>query len=317
MTAPERDDLHIPPDPPTGPLPVVLFETVVKVCGTSLYWRKSVLRVFRSAGIKQTTIDTYETSGKSKFEVARWALDDLNRSGRRGWIVQRRVVSELANLGHPEDKVPDLAAGQRALDALRKAAQESHLLIDPHELERRRRRAAHARASAERSRRELELQQLHETFEVLRSPAQNKQARGYALERLLAGLFRLEELDYTGSFKTETDQVDGSVVVDAFTYLLEARWRDEVAADAELSTFLNKVERRLDATRGLFISMAGFRPAAVNLYRLSKENKLILMSGEDLSMVLGGRISFADALREKIRAASTRGEPYLQLATLL
>lgn len=41
------------------------------------------------------------------------------------------------------------------------------------------------------------------------------------------------------------------------------------------------------------------------------------MDGMDLVLVLEGRISIGDALREKIRAAGKHGEPYLRLAELL
>lgn len=62
--------------------------------------------------------------------------------------------------------------------------------------------------------------------------------------------------------------------------------------------------------------MAGFREEAVQLYRLAKENRLILMDGQDLAWVLEGRIGFADALRAKVGAATIQGNPYLRLTTL-
>lgn len=64
-----------------------------------------------------------------------------------------------------------------------------------------------------------------------------------------------------------------------------------------LGAFVNKVERRIDATRGLFISMAVFRPKAVDLYRRAKQNRVVLMDGADIAWILEGRCDFVEALR--------------------
>jgi hypothetical protein len=62
--------------------------------------------------------------------------------------------------------------------------------------------------------------------------------------------------------------------------------------------------------------MAGFRLDAVELYRRSKDNRLVLVDGQDLSLILEGRFDLLDALREKVCAAATLGEPYLRLADM-
>jgi hypothetical protein len=290
-----------------------VYEAVVAVCGETLYWKRTLKRIFRQAGVSQTAIDRYEALGK--FQMARAVLDALDNAGPRGAQVQRNLVNALANLAQPEDGVPDLAAGRQALEHLRAVAKAKSLLVDPEEEQRRQRQETAAAERLERSQREAKMLELRNQFRALHG-SDNKQARGYALERLLRDLFRVHELDFNASYKTETDQIDGSLVVDAFTYLLEARWRTKPAADAELGGLTHKVERRLDATRGLFLSMAGFRDEAVNLYRLAKENRLILMDGQDLSLILEGHFDLLDALREKIRTAATLGEPYVRLAEL-
>lgn len=296
------------------PLSVEVYEAVVAVCGETLYWKRTLKRIFRQAGVAQTAIDRYEDL--SKFQMARAVLDALDSAGNRGAKVQRNIVNALANLAQPEDRVPDVSAGRRALEHLRIVAKAQSLLVDPEDEQRRQRQEAAAAERLAVSQRAGTMLDLQDRFRAMHGPSTDKQGRGYALERLLRDLFRLHELDYNASYKTETDQIDGSVVVDAFTYLLEARWRDKPAADAELGGLAHKVERRLDATRGMFVSMAGFRDEAVSLYRLAKENRLILVDGQDLSLVLEGRFDLLDALREKIRAAATLGEPYLRLTEL-
>jgi hypothetical protein len=85
---------------------------------------------------------------------------------------------------------------------------------------------------------------------------------------------------------------------------------------ADLASFADKVERRIEATRALFISMAGFRSTAVDRYRHAKENRLVLLDGNDLTWILEGRFDFTDALRAKVRAAPIQGDPYVSVHSL-
>lgn len=62
--------------------------------------------------------------------------------------------------------------------------------------------------------------------------------------------------------------------------------------------------------------MAGFRKEAVDLFRLSRDNRLVLVDGADLQWILDGRMGLSEALREKVRAASIQGDPFLSLLTL-
>lgn len=304
---------RLQPEQPLGPIPLPVYEAVVRVCGETLHWKSTLRRAMRRAGVSENGFARYE--GLSKFVIARSILDDLERVGAKGWRVQRRLVAELASIDRPEAQAPDQQAGREALEDLRRVAVQEDVLLNPEEVERQRRRAEAANRALEVSSKLASRQDLYSQFLALHKET-NKQARGFAFERLLSKLFRLYELEYTGSYKTETDQIDGSLVLASFTYLLEARWRADPAADADLGGFTHKVERRLDATRGIFLSMAGFRTEAVQLYRLAKDNKLILVDGQDLTYMLEGRLDLTEGLLEKVRAAAVRGEPYLRLVDL-
>lgn len=295
------------------PVPFSVFEAAVRVAGQGLHWKHSLRRILRTSGVSENGYERYSTL--SKYVIMRSIWDDLDRAGARGRRVQHQIIQALSNIDRPEDQAPDQAAGRAAIAELRRLATEAKLLVDPAELERTRRREATAAAIAEKSARRERLEALSAQFRELWRE-EDPQRRGYAFEAVLSSLFRLSELDYHGSYKTETDQIDGAVTLDSFTYLLEARWRKAPAVDQDLGGFTHKVERRIDATRGLFISMAGYRDEVVELYRRAKENRLILMDGQDLALILEGRIDLLDGLREKVRAAAIQGEPYLQLATL-
>jgi hypothetical protein len=294
-------------------VPFPVFEAAVRVAGEALHYKDSLKQIMRNAGVSENGYARY--SDLSKYQIFRNVWDDLNNAGARGRTVQRNLIDALANLDGPHDKAPDPTAGRRAIEDLRRLATQARLLVHPEDLARQKRRQAAAAATQQVSAKRDELAALNDTFRRLHSEA-DKQRRGYALERLLSALFRLGELEYHGSYKTETDQIDGAVTLDSFTYLIEARWRQVPAADADLGGLAHKVERRIDATRGLFISMAGFRQEAIDLYRLAKDNRLILMDGADLAWILDARIDLSEALRVKVRAASIQGEPFVSLSSL-
>jgi hypothetical protein len=203
----------------------------------------------------------------------------------------------------------------KAIEDLRRLAKRSQLLVDPEQLKQRQRKEEVAAAIEARTFRSQKLAALRKQFQALHQEA-NTQSRGYAFEKLLAELFRTYEFDFTGSYKTEIDQVDGALVLDGFTYLVEARWRQQSAVEADLAGLSNKASRRIHATRAIFISMAGFRPEVVAQYRLAHESRLILIDGEDLALIFEGRVELPDALRAKTHAASVDGEPHLRLAAI-
>jgi hypothetical protein len=294
-------------------IPFPVFEAAVRVAGEALHWKRSLEQILRSCGVSENGYARY--SHLSKYQIFRSIWDDLDKAGARGRTVQHNLVTALANLDDADPKGPDPEAGRRAIADLRRLAQQAKLLVSPEDFIRDERRRAAALSAEEVGAKRAQLDFLLETFRHLHSES-DKQKRGYALEKLLTGMFRLAELDYHGSYKTETDQIDGAVTLDAFTYLIEARWRQKPAADGDLGGFVHKVERRIDATRGLFISMAGFRSETVDLFRRSKDNRLVLVDGQDLAWILEGRIDFVEALREKVRAASVQGEPFLRVSTL-
>lgn len=107
--------------------------------------------------------------------------------------------------------------------------------------------------------------------------------RGYDLETLLVDLFKVHDLDYTGSRRTPHEQVDGSFYFRVFTYLVEARWRKDPPGIGDLADFEFKVDGKLESTRGPFISMAGFDDNLAHFAsRSGTRHNIIYMSGFDL-----------------------------------
>lgn len=142
----------------------------------------------------------------------------------------------------------------------------------------------------------------------------NTQARGYAFEGFLNDLFRVNGLAPREPFRVMGEQIDGSFEWQSHVFLLEARWRQDVADAPDLYVLRGKVEGKSDWTRGLFISVNGFSSLAADTFSKGRRANLITMDGQNLMLILEQRCSLEDAIRVKLRHAGETGEVYLPLA---
>lgn len=156
---------------------------------------------------------------------------------------------------------------------------------------------------------------LHAEFVAMHS--QEPQARGYALEGLLNRLFHLYDIDVKGSFRIKGEQIDGAFTFEGTDYIIEAKWRRELSTTEDLSAFAGKVRRKLDNTLGLFLSISGFQPNAIELSGDGGRRMLLLAEGYDLAMVLDGRIRFDELLRRKKQHAARTGQILLRAVDII
>jgi hypothetical protein len=293
------------------PLPADVVEAAVHVCGTAFHWKSTLRTLFINAGVPEGLWKAASADGAVKFVIARRVLDELAQRGRPGRRVEWELVRQLASLTRPEPKAPDPTAGTRAIADLKRLAVEHKVLVDPQAAERDRRRAEAAAARDAATARRTSMENLKDQFSALatRGP-ERAQERGYALERLLADLFQVHDIEYRPSFRAPHEQLDGAFTYQAFTYLVEARWRAQPPTWGDLVEFKAKVDGKIESTRGLFVSVAGFDPAAIEHFLTTvsgTRRNTILVSGQDLMVIFDGRMSLIDALEFKIGKASHEG----------
>ena len=269
-----------------------------------------------TCGVPSVLYDRF--SDESKYKIARHLLSELDSLGDKGHTIQRRILTELSKLRNlPDENAPDRDAGLNALRKLKQLAVDHKLIV----LEAR--ATAHNRAAETRRHQEAlaaradKLRELHEKFSRLVTSTGSPQARGYSLEGILAELFALHELQYRRSYRTNTEQIDGSFQFRGFDYLVEARWRQNPPGEADLATLKTKVDKKITSTRGLFVSIAGFRPEVVTEFTRGVSSNIILMDGSDLSLILEGHVSLTDALTIKIEKAAQEGIIYVPLRECL
>ncbi len=125
-------------------------------------------------------------------------------------------------------------------------------------------------------------------------------------------LFDLFQTQPHRPFRVVGEQIDGSFVLDAEVYLFEARWRRCLADKEALSAFSDKVERKREWTRGLFLSISGFSDIALRAMRVGKAANIVVMSGRKLQGVLSEGIELHALLREKVRKLAERDEFWVE-----
>ena len=138
-----------------------------------------------------------------------------------------------------------------------------------------------------------------------------QQARGYSFEGFLNELFTAYGLNPRDPFKLTGEQIDGSLDVNGNTYLIEARWRNNQANNADLLVFHGKVDGKASWSRGIFISYSGFTADGLEAFRRGRSTSIIAITGEDLYFVLEGKIGLEGLVEAKARRAAEEGLCYV------
>lgn len=161
-----------------------------------------------------------------------------------------------------------------------------------------------------------ELAQLSSEFYALFTAA-DRQAAGYAFEKVLNRLFALNGLDPRGAFKIIGEQIDGSFELDHEVYLMEAKWERDPANAATLLVFRGKIEGKSQFTRGVFISLNGITGDAEQAITRGKQPNFFTVDGYDLSVVMQGHLGLAELLRGKLRKLGEAGKIHYSAKDIL
>lgn len=144
-----------------------------------------------------------------------------------------------------------------------------------------------------------------------------KAKRGLAFEHLLSCLFRQQGISITEPFRIVGEQIDGAFEFKGWTYLVEAKWQGSKTSTAALYAFQGKLDRRIEGTRGLFISMSGYHNSSVNRFSEGRKPNTILWSGEHIQTVLEDKLPLAELIDASIRYAAERSNLLIPLKNAL
>jgi len=292
-----------------GPLPFDIIEAIIQCFGRSFYYKDAMEAFLVSGGVGRSLARKYRH--EPKFVWARKLLADLSET-EEGRIIQRRILTELCKLRSlPDSGVQDRDAGIRALTRLKDLAYKYDLVAKQKKADaqsRERQAEERSRLQQERARK---LDSLRNRL-VQGFTDNDRQRAGYSLEDLLRELFAMFEIEYRKPYRTSTQQIDGHFKFDGFDYLVEAKWQKDMPTEAEILAFKGKVDSKLESTRGLFISVYGFRDEVARKFDGTGGN-IILMDGQDLMLVLEGFVDLREGLRFKIEKAAQEGKAFVRL----
>lgn len=117
-----------------------------------------------------------------------------------------------------------------------------------------------------------------------------------------------------GKYNTAEREFDGSLIVDAHTFLLELKFTKDKSDAPDVSNFRDKVQGHAAGTLGLFASVSGF---TVNAVRTASRagSPVILLDGAHLYRVFHGH-RLDDLIRRLRRHSSETGDAYLPVSLL-
>ena len=287
---------------------------------SSIYWYKSDLRSFLQNSIGDRPLISSLDWNAYKRQVVADLIDDLctNHDGNFAGLTRLCYdVTEMWSFPHLEQ----LDGGEQKATKAREAVEQLRQLVKTHTETEHEEQAIRKRQKdfLERIRQSAavreKLDELKQKFVGI-TAGTNPQQRGFELERLMLDLFELFDLDPKAAFRNIGEQIDGAFTLVGTDYLFEAKWQQDPVAVQDLDAFSAKVERKLENTLGLFLSMNGFSTDAIEAHSRGTPNT-ILMDGADLHAVLEQRIDFVSLLIRKKRHAAQTGRIYLPIHEIL
>lgn len=149
-------------------------------------------------------------------------------------------------------------------------------------------------------------------FESLKNPPDGAdanwfRARGRSLEKIIFAALDAEGLRPKINLRLDGEEIDGSFILHAQVFLLEAKWHADPIEEKDLLVLKGKVDGKLTGTLGIFLSMSGYTENAIPAFVKGKTINTILFDGADIETALAVDGGFTILLSEKLRAAAEEG----------
>jgi|LDZT01.1.fsa_nt_gi hypothetical protein len=287
---------------------------------TSIYWYKSDLRSFLL-----NTISDPGTLSKINWEdykrnIVTAVIDyysenqEIYQNDLLKLINEIVKMDDFTHLLRLDDGKEKERCAKNSIEALKKIVGYNQGLLNEEKKKEQRRKKAHEEILKNKGVIE-KLESIKNDYYQLMID-DDAQKRGFKLEIILKELFTLFDLDPKASFRITGEQIDGAFTFENTDYLFEAKWQKNPVGTKDLDGFSGKLNRKLDNTLGLFLSVNGFSVDAVKVHS-SGRRLMILMDGSDLMAVIEGRIDLLELLLRKRRYASQTGIIYLKIHEIL
>lgn len=286
----------------------------------NIYWYKKDFRNFITNSVKDSSILSRINWDDTKRNIANYLvnslskLEDIYQCALIELMQDVVSIKDFSHLLRVEDGDKKIIKARQSVQALEKAMGNHKEIFEKEEKCKEARKQAVANINKKHCT-DGKLSELKDKY-YKATVSDDPQRKGYLLESIMQELFLLFDLDPKASFKIFGEQIDGAFSFEQTDYIFECKWHAKQISASDLDVFSAKINRKLDNTLGLFLSVNGFTDNGIEIHSRGRP-KIILMDGTDLMYVLENRICFTDLLRRKKRHASQTGEIYLRASDIL
>jgi hypothetical protein len=303
------------------------IESLLAVAIRDAIWFKPQVQVFlKQSGVPPTVLSEVSKlykAGKPTIPVVQYVFSQLEIFGEEGHIVARRMLTTIhkwkAFSSLPPDQQPK---ARKAVSELQKACESFYAQMEYED--RKRREADELRMHEERLNRgaikpldHIRLEQFRASFqEIYPMPETNE--RGTRFEKFMNEVFEYYCQRSDGPFRRIGEQLDGLFVFDNHPYYVEIRWKKKKASAGDVSVLRDRAMAGFGGdTKALFLSFEGFSTECLTELEGRTDERVILMDGSDLMVVLQGEMGFDVLLAEKQLHLSRTKRPYVSAYEIL
>jgi len=141
------------------------------------------------------------------------------------------------------------------------------------------------------------------------------QSRGQRLNHFVAELLQCWSIKAKSNIRG-SGEIDVGFEMNGRRFILEAKWENRPIGTEPIAKLQKRLRQRLGGTLGLFLSMSGFSPEAVEDLKVGEQLMVLLLSREHLQAMLSGFIPPQELINRLITKAAFYGEGLVSLQSL-
>ena len=246
-----------------------------------------------------------QQGGMPTIKLIHHLLNELEKFGDEGWVIAKRMLTSMYNWKDTHSiEAERKEKAERSLRALRRGCEAylREIEFKTRQEQEAREKEMHRTRTARGSMKELDhelLQSFRDEFDSAYALS-DAQERGNRFEQLLNKVFKYYSERSEGSFKRVGEQLDGLFYFDKHCYYVEARWKKQKTNAGDISKLRDRAVSGFGGdTKALFISFEGYSEECLTSLKGRTDERVILMDGADVRLVLDCKIAFDVLLAEK------------------
>lgn len=152
-------------------------------------------------------------------------------------------------------------------------------------------------------------------FKDLKNNNKTGTKRGFAFERLINELLKIENLKPSFSYKATGEQIDGMFEFKNRFFHIECKWESKPICASNFYSLHGKMNGKLVGSLGIFISMSDFSVDAPLALEKGKPIDTLLFTSGDIEDCFSNTFSFNEVLETKLRNAALYGSVLYEHST--